>query len=487
MIRQGANPKLFLLLALGAFHIFFALFLNPPGYFSGDETVYYLMTRDFAQTGGLEIFNGYDELPSRELALENVRMRDGKLVPQYPYLFPLLAYPLFKLAGFKGLFLLNAAAFIGTVLLCYLLARRLLRDRELALNACLILVLATYSWEYAHGAWPHSLATFLVVAAFYLGILALQEENVRRSLLLSGAAGLVAGFGAGVRLDVIFVLPAVIAPLLFCKPGKWRQALAAGLGILPGMVVLAVTNHMKFGTYSPLSYGRTTGATSGIGPYLPIAGLALLFAVAFWGGLRLRERSGLRKRKGVVFLAIPILMLAVWPDFWHILGRWGKGIYQLVVDLRIRDLGILEGGLSRTQNGGVVYLGTLKKSLLQSCPYLVVLLIPLLAAWRHPQERRILGPLFLVPSTFIGIYSFFAWHGGQGFNMRYFLPALPFTAILTAVAWNTLSQCQRNPHGYLYLLFGVPTVAVYFLSVFIGKKVRAQRRPSISASLLSSP
>lgn len=48
MNRKGLYPKHDFLLALGTFHLFFALILNPPGYFRGDETSDYQTIRNFS-------------------------------------------------------------------------------------------------------------------------------------------------------------------------------------------------------------------------------------------------------------------------------------------------------------------------------------------------------------------------------------------------------------------------------------------------------
>ena len=105
-----------------------------------------MMARAFAASGSLAIWNGYEEFPSPAFALSHILIHEGRLVPQYPYLTAVLNYPLYRLAGFAGLLLLNAIAYVATVGVCFLTARALFRDTALSLNACLILAVATYSW-----------------------------------------------------------------------------------------------------------------------------------------------------------------------------------------------------------------------------------------------------------------------------------------------------------------------------------------------------
>ena len=143
--RQSYRKEWLWLVLLLLFQTAFTFFVTVPGHVSVDEGTYHMMVKNFSRTGTLGIWNGYDEFPSIELqAAGNLRSHDGRLVSQYPYLYPVLATPFYWLAGYRGLFFLNSLAFLGTILVCYALARSLFDDRQLALNACLILSLATY-------------------------------------------------------------------------------------------------------------------------------------------------------------------------------------------------------------------------------------------------------------------------------------------------------------------------------------------------------
>jgi hypothetical protein len=126
------------------------------------------------------------------------------------------------------------------------------------------------------------------------------------------------------------------------------------------------------------------------------------------------------------------------------LARLGDGFWQIVVDLRIRDLGIAEPALGRSERGAMLYLGGVKKSLLQSCPYLVVLPFALWTALRtspphHRAGRWPLALLMMVPATYLAFFSYLAWHGSIALNMRYLNPALPSLALLAAVHWQRVS------------------------------------------------
>jgi hypothetical protein len=113
---------------------------------------------------------------------------------------------------------------------------------------------------------------------------------------------------------------------------------------------------------------------------------------------------------------------------------------MMVVDLRIRDMNIQEAALERTPGAALVYIGGLKKSLLQSMPYLVVLVIPLLALKRRDKDFASLAILLLMPVAAAGYLAYLHDHGGLALNLRYFLPILPFTSILSAYAIRDLHR-----------------------------------------------
>ena len=111
-----------LLVILGIITLVLAMFIAPAGHLSVDEGVYHLMAREFARSGSLSIWNGYGEYPSPELVLQVVRVHEGQLAPQYPYLYAVIAAPFYHLAGYRGLFVCNALAYIGVVAFTFLIA-----------------------------------------------------------------------------------------------------------------------------------------------------------------------------------------------------------------------------------------------------------------------------------------------------------------------------------------------------------------------------
>lgn len=430
-------------LCLGLAGIFALAVMFPAlGHLSIDEAIYNFMVRSFATNGDLTIWNGYEDFPSPELVPPTVQVRNGALVPQYPPFFAILAAPLYGFFGYQALILLNAVAFVGVLALTFVLARRLVGDADAGLDACLILLFATYAFQYGVTAWPHMTSAFFVLAALVCAVRAHDATDWRGTLTFGALAGLIAGFGIGIRLDTVFVVPGLVLPFLFRAPPRVAAALAVIFGLLPGLLLLAWLNHLKFGIFDPFTYGDARGAAAGLRPYLPLLALGLAGTILLWLATRPAVWARLisRPRWFALGLVVALAMIAAVPTIRDIAVRLADGITQLLFDLRLRDLATEETALSRGPTGGMVYRGTLKKSLLQSMPWLILLALPLADFLRGRGEPRVFAVLLLVPATFTGVFSFFAWHGGMAYNLRYFVPVLPVCAILGALAWRHLPR-----------------------------------------------
>lgn len=434
------------LLGLLAAHIAASVLLVSPGHYSIDEGIYHQMARDFARSGTLESWNGYEEFPSQELTSVFHIEREGRLYPQYPYLAPVVAWPFYEALGYRGLFALNAVAYLGIAILCFAMARRIFGETALALDSVIILTVATFAWQYSQGAWPHALAVLSVTGALYLTVLGLTAPDERRMAGFALAAGSVIGLTAGIRLDVVFASPAIILPYFLLAPTRLRPAVAALAGMLPGFAILAATNYAKFDTFSPFSYGRT-GGTSEPSGYIPVALLGLLGVAVLWLATRPRVVDFARRRPwqaAGLFIALSGLALLI-PPVAGTVTKIAVGASQLLVDLRFRNPEWLEPGMRRTASGAMVYFSGLKKALLQSLPWLPLLALPLAALFRPREPVRLFAVLFLVSAGYLAVYSYYAWHGGLALNTRYFLPFLPAFAILGAWGLKELAADAPPP------------------------------------------
>jgi hypothetical protein len=470
----GLSPvkaKIVLFLGLAIVHFAVTWFTVVPGYLLIDEAIYHWTIRDFSATGGFEIRTGYDEYPSIELVHEFFRIHGGRPVSQYPYLFPVLALPFYRLVGFTGLFFLNSLAFVGVAAFCIAAANRLFRDLNLALNAGLILVFATYAWEYSQAAWPHALGMLFVTAAFFLGVCAYYAEGPRKAVIYAAACGLIGGFAPGIRMDCFLIIPCMLLAFLLARPSKMKEMLAMCVGAIPGLGLLAVTNYYKFGVFSPFSYG--TGH-SGYGQSVPafMVLVPCVVAAIAW----LLSRSSVRDRVnaycgrfGALFVAGLVLAAAglavvVIPSLGKTAYVMLRTFYESVIDIRAIDLAIRLPSMERSSGGGVVYIGSQKKALLQSLPYLSLLLAPVGALIRTGKDFAQLGMLALMPAAVFPLHSYFTHeYGGLCLNYRYFLPIMPFISILAAYALNEVGRQWGRPFRWpVTVAVALATAGVYF-------------------------
>jgi hypothetical protein len=265
-------------------------------------------------------------------------------------------------------------------------------------------------------------------------LVAAREESPRRAMLRRVVAGVLVGGATTLRLDAAFLVPALLViPAIVPRPreSSVRASLVVLAGTLPAWGFLSITNHWKFGTWQPFSYGpwQASGSNSGAAQYVSLAIVAVIGFVGAHVALPRAHRLG--ARHGLVAVGLGIVSLAA-PPVRAAAIRLLEGLWMLVVDLRSRDLSWLEAALSRSPRGGMVYIGTLKTALLQSCPYLPIVVLSLLARAGGAEPRRRRLAVALPVMVYLAVFSYFRWHGGLSVNLRYFVLALPFLAILSA-------------------------------------------------------
>jgi hypothetical protein len=445
-IRLSTKVKLALLVLLSVAHFGLTFWYAAPGPLSVDEAIYHWMAKSFSDSARLDVWNGYEEFPSPELHHRYIRARGDKLFPQYPSLFAVLALPFYRVFGFFGLFVMNSFAFVGVVVLSFLTARKLFRDLDLALNSCLILILATFAWEYSQAAWPHAVGLLCLMGSFFLGIDAYYSPTRWRAMALAAASGAIGAIGLGMRLDGILVFPAVVLPFLFARPSRPVEALMVGVGAIPALLPLVAINYIKFGVLDPFSYGEGPGVQV-VSPWPVVA--AAFVVVCAWIATRPAFGQALTTHSRMAWIAagVAALMgLLLLTPAGALVFRTVNDAYICIVDIRALPTEVVVA--ARSSGGGVLYLGAHKKALVQSMPYAVLLLVPLLKIAKPDKDFTALTSLFLTPLTVFAFYSYsFPFHdtGGLCLNTRYFLPCLPFVAILCAYALKELKEVSGIP------------------------------------------
>lgn len=431
------------------------------GPFLLDELIYSTMIERFATSGALTIVNGYANHPSNSLLLKFLVAGPIGTVPQYPAGYAILAAPFLLAGGFHGVLVMNALASILTLVIIYNLATVLFEDRNLAVNAALIFGFASFATEYALGLWPHATSVFFVALASYLVVSATTAEGPK-SLILVALGGLTAALGVTVRVDVLIVAPALAVWLFGATRRPFAMVPAFLLGMCPGLLFSAWLNHLKFGTWAPVTYGHSPGAAN-FQAYLPLLPVGLIGLVAVASTAHSRVRQVLLGRRGLLIVGCALAFVLVLPYTRDAGFRLLKGMYVLLVDLQAYPNLEHALGAQPLPGGPVLMFGLLKKALFQSLPYLGFALLPL-AMLFQPRQRSALAICFLVPAAWFAPFAYFTWYGGSASNMRYFLPALPFLSILAAFSWKEI-LAQKADRRSLLILAGVLAGMAAFIMV----------------------
>ena len=487
--RKKLTTKTAILIVAGIAHVFATLLLVAPGYLSVDEGICHWMVKTFHDNGALALWNGYEEFPSPTLVHPFIKAYQGHLYSPYPYLFAVLATPWYHVAGFFGLFLLNSLCFVGTVAVSFLAARRLFDNTDLALNACLILIFATFAWEYSQAAWAHSTATFFVVTSFCLAVYAYFPRQQSQAWAMALASGIVAGLAAGIRVDAILVVPGIVLPFLFARPWRPVQAALVLVGTIPGLLALSATNLVKFGVFGPLSYGEVAPEPV---PSHSVILVALIVALAAWILSRERYAPAFHRHRIAILLSAAVAALcalAFMPALRGFMEELLRGGHISLIDIRALDWDTALSGTGRTRGGGVVSVWSHRKALLQSMPYLTILLLPIVDIVRSRDRYNALLMLLLVPSAVIAYHSYaFLRLDGAGLvlNARYLVVCLPFLAILSAYTIQRLPLLWGEPPGLKGLVAtGVLTVVVFvLLTVMLASGQARLEFPLLVAPLL---
>lgn len=419
------------------------LWVFSPGLFIVDEALYSLAARTFANTQGFTIENGWARHHSENLRTWLLMRGPGGLTPQYPAGQAVISAPFYAALGNRGLMLMNVLAACGTLFATNALAIRWTNDRAAALAAVILLVGATFWLDYVHAVWPQSIAVLSVVLALLATTIALDEDRLAARYCVG--AGAAVGAGMLFRTDPILALPALgLALFLFStRPIRANAWLTAG--IVPFLILISAMNFIKFGTFNPLSYGRSDGGGTTLShhwPALVVLGAGGLLVI----GARL---SGWKPSRRIVLAGLAACCLAallIQPvgamAMRYLFGAWALGI----------DATWLAGtreGIVAQPDGTASFWGFWKKALAQSVPWFGLVAA---AAWQPTDARFRRAQLIVLIVAAAWTLPFFmtAWEGGFGSNMRYMLPLLP---LLTVVAAKQLADIAReageNSHRWL--------------------------------------
>jgi len=258
------KPKTLLtlaLLVLGFLYLAYLLTLpNDAVFFSGDGGLKYLMSQQFLhgnvspaldlpvapEAAGLWLKGFYPfDIPF-------VYLIDGRRVVSFPLYFPLASVPFLAAIGWRGLYILPAAAVLFVWIWIALCARALQFGKMALCTVLVSVIFASPLTLYGAMYWEHAPAAFM--AAIPLSLI-LRKRNDIPSAVCVLALGAVAGTGVLMRPEVVVCVMSAITISLLCfgkERLRYTALLSAGFFILVGV----------FFALNQLIYGHILGVHS---------------------------------------------------------------------------------------------------------------------------------------------------------------------------------------------------------------------------------
>ncbi|MHA7873215.1 MAG: hypothetical protein ACX939_12770, partial [Hyphococcus sp.] len=443
-----------------------------------DGGIYINMAQAMATEGALAIAGngGVEDAPPLTKYLTRT---DGALVyPQYPSGYGFIAAPFYLLFGVRGLMLMNALALAASVFLTADIAKKLFRDDFVKYGAAAILLFATYVSNYAVAIWPHMLSLAVWLGAVDCLLKGLSAKSARAQQLWLYLAGLTVGLGFHIRVDTVLLLAALLVWLkLIARPADRMAPLWIVAGAAPWLAMAAWLNYLKFGALTPLTYGSSAGATNLSGyASIIIAGAVTLTTIWLLNApralLAARQIFSVRIIWTACALAICTAAIAFHGFVWRVVD----GAYVLIINLQAHDA-YVQAGVERNEYGHLLFWGYPKKALIQSIPFLPLALIPVVRILHKDRFLPVSLCLTLIAAP-IAFYSLNQWHGGGSYNMRYFIPTLPFIAMLCASALRDIIIVANPPHRREALFIAVVAALLFLGAQHIGDSTPALYAPA---------
>lgn len=448
---------LFCLLILGTF-------LAPATPFIIDGGIYADMARAMAEQGALHIGGngGVEGAPALTKYLTHAR--DSLVYPQYPSGYALLAAPFYMAFGLRGLMLMNALSF-GVCLLLTLRIAEWFYGPRIARWAAAIFALATFAPTYVFPIWPHMVSLAFWLGAVFFAVKAADAAGRKSAYGFLMAAGALIGAGINIRIDAVLLAGVIFVWLrAFARPEDRLAPLALALGMVPGLLLAAMLNGIKFGAFTPFTYGSSGGVT-GLSHYTAVIIAAAVVMTSLWAfNLRtvfLRARQVLTARQILSVCAAGLLSILMITPLREMAWRIVKGLYVLIVNLQAHDA-YYQAGVERNEYGQLLFWGYPKKALVQSLPYLPLIALPAFYSLRGKNVSAVALCLLAIAAP-VAFYALNQWHGGGCYSLRYFTPALPFIAILAAAALGDLADKARAEPSQTTLLVLIAAAAVFYL------------------------
>ncbi|VVB54753.1 Uncharacterised protein [uncultured archaeon] len=394
---------------------------SQPGVAVTDEVAYLLATDAYVKTGSYSIHTLNPKLPQAPfLFLYSLTPAYGRIYPQYPPGYTIIAAPFYAAMGIKGFILISVLSYAATLLIIYKLSVHVLKDKNLGLISMAAYGLFSYIVPYAVAVWPHSLTVALSTLAAYIAV----TKNSKAPLLTAGLL-----FGAAVTVRYGVLLPAALSTV-YILLAKRRLLPAFILGALPFALFLL---HNQITVFGALTTGyKNFGGEFGGAAYVVLP--ALIYAAAI---LLLFKNKNSHQRKNI-FAAIFMVLVAA------------AALYSPARNGIVKSAQVLYAETIDIQTYPDDPPPTFKKALLQSAPYIAALPAAIILLTRKRAlnaQTTYLIALGLMPVVFYSLRV--NSHGGATFTMRYFLEGLPYLVAFSVIPLIDALRTFRIPPAIL--------------------------------------
>jgi hypothetical protein len=416
-----------------------------PGVFIIDEDNY-LVTVVGLRHGQLSVPGTENLTPSREIAYYDPEasrrvIQSTPVVSLVPPLYAFLALP-FSYGGWRGLVFLNILSFLVAIYLVFRYVQQLSQQRSVPWIASTLFALGGYCIEYAQGVWPEMLSVALCLGTVVLCFQARRNGSAVNAFF----AGVLIGLATGVREQNIFFAGCVGLGMLLFGARRYRSVIAYALGVILLLIVIATVNDYRFGIWHPFpkvtSYTQEVASTTG--------GISLLEPLkVFWS------------------------KVVDYPSYGSNTAHIRNGYYQW-----------------DETSGTVLMNGIVKKSWIQSSPWIGLAIIALIVSWfvrrvkssDGTQEIQVIG-LIVVPTLLMFSAAGFDRTDGLSFNQRYFLELLPLCAIALGLYLDRV-KIDLVPVGIGFAVGGIIVAATLLLPSSTLRHVGQRYLPLLLALVL---
>lgn len=422
---------LFFLLGLVGIVLFVTAIRGP---FIIDE-INYLVTVVGLRHGTLFVPGTEGLTPSRELVAfdPDAQKRIVTATPVFsvvPPLYAPIALP-FLLLGWHGLVLLNILSYLIAAFVAFTFLRSYATDLQTRWIGIALALLGGFGIEYAQGVWPHMLSVALVVSAVYAASRVWRNESVGMALV----SGLIIGTASGIRgQDIMFAGGIGLTMLLFSRRRILSSSLFAAGAALP-LSIIASMYYLTQGLWHP--FPKVIAYSSQVSQGT-VHGSIFNPVKAFW---------------------IRIVDYSAQPEFTD----------PILSVLYKKD----------PLSGAMLITGIVKKSLLQSSPWIAVALVVLAFVWISgssfkDEARKTLRALSLItfPMILVIVMTGVGRSDGLAYNQRYFLEIVPLLAIGLLIALDEMKS--RVPlvlsgllgAGFIYaIVLALPSRTLYQMAL----------------------